>query len=200
MGENEELDIILDRKNFKTFFHCFEFLLTAGYPEMESFSIALKRFGESKVWENIAYYRFESVLNKIETEYPTFSLTPLSEKFLLCFIMDDKNIHLSGLYDTYRKDMADITNVFNIDDLSIDNSCEKIKIKLKSRFIIKYLIDLYQKHFGLIINDGGIAQYKSKLSFIPPYYDNHGRVSDDRIRINTLQESINRLGELNNER
>lgn len=53
----ESLKNIIERKNFKTFWHCYEFLTTASYSPMEAFSASIEHFGTDKMFDNVAFLR-----------------------------------------------------------------------------------------------------------------------------------------------
>lgn len=52
----ESLKNIIERKNFKTFWHCYEFLTTASYSPMEAFSACIEQFGTDKMFDKVAFF------------------------------------------------------------------------------------------------------------------------------------------------
>lgn len=138
---NKELSDILIRKDFKTFWHCLDFLLLAGYPLMEAFSHSIKQFGPTNIFKLVAFIRIE------EPAYHMLILPNHAKKREIKIgIINDDNIHLDGMYATYRKIL--IHKPYLRFDVDIEATCEVITIECLSLLILEYLSDVSLVHFG----------------------------------------------------
>jgi hypothetical protein len=141
MKHSEEIIKIVKDKSFKTFWHCFDYLVVAGYPVMEAFSISMQEFEESNVFIHVAFiknqYRNAGIaLNPYATER--------DGQYLRIGIINENNIHLAGLYKTYRDWLAKDSNMFT----DIEETCEIIEIDSLNDFLLTYLLDLSKRHYG----------------------------------------------------
>lgn len=137
----KELSEILTRKDFKTFWHCLDFLVIAGYPLMEAFNHSIKQFSANNIFKNVAFIRIE------EPKYHLLSLENLPRKMELKIgIISDDNIHLDGMYATYRKLL--INKPYLGCEVNLEATCEVITIECSSLIILEYLSDVSLAHFG----------------------------------------------------
>lgn len=141
MKYDEELIKIVKNKNFKTFWHCFDYLVLAGYSHMDAFGVSLQEFGESRVFSDVAFIRrfgnsklvgLKNVYNHITTKYIKIGL------------IDASNIHLSGLYSTYRTWIVKNEGIYE----DVEGTCEIIDIPEFSPFLMDYLLNLSKLHYG----------------------------------------------------
>ncbi len=143
MKREKELIDIVKENNFKTFWHCFDFLLIGGYSSMESFSVSMKVFTETQVFSSVAFTRLETN-NQFHSPFFPESQARQQTNFIIG-IIDDKNMHLDGLYNIYRKWL-------NLDKLTtqveIEETAEVLKFSNITPFILKYLHELSKLHFG----------------------------------------------------
>jgi len=159
MNYNKELIDIIKNKKFKTFWHCLDFLLLSGYSPMEAFGVSLHEFGESKVFSDVAFIRTKFV-HDIEvimrTDYGNIIRDPFTgerhERPQIKYgvtvgLIDETNLHLSGLYKTYRKWYME--DKFITPQFEIEDTCEKIEIKELSSLILDYLFTISKSHFGV---------------------------------------------------
>lgn len=134
---------LIEEKNFKTFWHCLDYLLLAGYSSMDAFGISLKHFGENKIFSSVAFVRMQEY-----TSIPTPLSVVRDSPQLVVGLIDETNIHLDGLYTVYRKMLnSGLGNAENT--YEIENTCEVIKLTELNIFILEYLIDVTVKHFGV---------------------------------------------------
>lgn len=147
MKNREELEKILHKKNFKSFWHCFEFLITASYTPLEAFSISLKHYGEDRIFENVAFIRPNKSLSVI---YNVMDGTDRMRQRpqIIVGIVTDNNIHLTPIYKVYNKwyheQKIDIQS-------DIESSCDVIEIYGLTPFIRAYLVELMMKYYGIEI-------------------------------------------------
>lgn len=138
---NKELSKILIRKNFKNFWNCLEYLIIAGYPLMEAFSNSIKQFGSSNIFNRVAFIRIE------EPQHNLLTLRATPRKCIAKIgIIGDDNIHLDGMYSTYRKML--IYKPYLHYDTDIEATCEIITIEALSELMLDYLSDTSLQHFG----------------------------------------------------
>jgi hypothetical protein len=162
----KELLELVEQKEYKTFWHCVASLVRAGYSELDSFGVALHKFGENNIFKDVAFIRNEmssEVYNQndiIMTQGIHDALRlqlnmdrghEMSTRQLLTslnvWIIDDTNIHLSGLYKIYRE--AWYNEKITEPDSSIEGTCEKITINKLSPFMLWFLDSKAFEHFGL---------------------------------------------------
>lgn len=170
MDYNKELIEIVKNKKFKTFWHCLDYLLLAGYTPIEAFGITIQEFGESRVFTDVAYFRVRLGLEETNSEgllygLPSYRITETGDitinaqdgsnvrrihppiKYVVSLgLIDTGNVHLSGLYAVYRKWLMEEKFLTPQDE--IENTCEQIKIKGLSDFILDYLSKISETHFG----------------------------------------------------
>lgn len=161
---NNELIDKLKAKNFKTFWHCFQFLTDGGYNEIDSFSYSLLLFGEDKVLENVAFIK-PSVVNKpavyinptdlyeyygarLTVNANTGIVTTNNYLGIIIFLIDEQNKHLLPLYSRYRKLIKQNKMPYS----EIEDTCNKIEIRNISDFLIEYIEDLTESVFGIRSN------------------------------------------------
>lgn len=137
---------IIEGKHFKTFWHCLDYLLIAGYSPIDAFGVTIKQFGEAKIFSSVAFIRMERNNQFFIQDYDHPYHTP-KRPSLIIGILDDTNIHLDGLYDLYRKMLHN--NKGNIIESDIEQTCEIIKTSQLTPFIIHYLLGVSEKHFGV---------------------------------------------------
>lgn len=124
MKIDKELITILDKKNFKTFWHCLDHLLIAGYPVMDAMSITLKRFGESKIFSSVAFVRVDRApyhlffTNRDDDDARGINRNPI----IIVGLINDNNIQLDGMYGVYRKSLHD-TKAENWNLPEIEETC-----------------------------------------------------------------------------
>jgi hypothetical protein len=140
MKYTQELIDIIRNKEFKTFWHCLDYLILGGYSPIDAFGITIQEFGENKIYSNVAFLKIDERINILD--YPIMS--PPKSKILIGLI-DETNIHLSGLYDTYRKWLSEGKLPNQID---IEETCENLEIDSLPIIIIEYLHEVSEKHFG----------------------------------------------------
>lgn len=165
--DNKLLDIVKNKK-FKTFWHCVDYLLLAGYTVIEAFGVAIQEFGYDKVFQDVAFVRYWSsdknsnVIQTVDGSY-TFErpidpftgmiITSDFHSELTLGLIDDTNIHLNGLYSVYRKWLAQ--GKIDRPQPEIENTCSVINIKNLTPFIIEFLKDSSLMQFGYdVIVDG----------------------------------------------
>jgi hypothetical protein len=148
MKYDKELIEIVKKKEFKTFWHCLDFLLMAGYNPMDAFGVSMKEFGESKIYSNVAFIRIEQVHHEVRFTGQNRPRAP-KQTLLIVGLIDDSNIHLSGLYGTYREWLT--KGVFFSsppETAELEDTCEIIKVSELTPFIINYLRSVSKLHFG----------------------------------------------------
>ncbi len=74
----ELIDIVKD-KNFKTFWHCLDYLLMAGYKPIEAFGASIQEFGESRIFSDVAFIRVSFGLEHIR-EMHSMGMAALHER------------------------------------------------------------------------------------------------------------------------
>jgi len=144
MKYDKNLIKLIEDKKFKTFWHCLDYLLVAGYSAIDAFGISLKQFGEGKIFSSVAFIRMEKWDNHIILGIDHHD-TPARRPFLIVGLIDDSNIHLDGLYTVYR---GMITNGLTSSP-EIEETCEVIKSSQLTPVIIHYLLNHSEKHFGV---------------------------------------------------
>jgi hypothetical protein len=144
MKYDKNLLKIIEDKKFKTFWHCLDYLLMAGYSAIEAFGITLKHFGEGKIFSSVAFIRMEKWMNHIMLG-AGHNDTQVRRPFLIIGLIDDTNIHLDGLYSVYRSMIND--NISSSPE--IEETCEVIKSSELTPVIINYLSNQSERHFGI---------------------------------------------------
>lgn len=139
---NDELIKIVKSKNFKTFWHCLDYLTMAGYDTMDAFGISLREFGENRVYSDVAFIRTvnQTRLLGIQNVY----LSRDNNKIIKIGLVDDSNIHLDGLYTAYRSWINKNPGVYT----DVEQTCEIIDIKELTPFLMDYLLKLSNSHYG----------------------------------------------------
>lgn len=152
MKYTPELIKILDNKDFKSFFECLDFLLIAGYGIIDSFGICLERFGESKIWDKVAFIRFKKTTRINIIIIDVLTGRPIQEEtmkeIIFIGIMDETTIHLQGLYDVYRKALLNNGSLISSVYSDIEATCKVLSFKNLPEIINDYLNVTFEKHFG----------------------------------------------------
>lgn len=170
MKYSVEIRKAIEKKEFKNFWSCFDYLLMAGFNQIDSFGLSLEQFSESKIWSNVAWVRFQDsfyvdpVTGRIysndyreQIRHDIHFINPMgnpnnaikdSNKELIIGIIDETNIHLSGMYGIYRKSLLNIGLMNNTILPEIEETCEVIRIKNISLLIEEYLECTFKAHFG----------------------------------------------------
>lgn len=140
MTRNKELTNFIKKKNFKTFWHCLDYLQMAGYSPMESFNLTMIEFGEDKIYSDVAFIRYE---------IPTHQYNGYEENKpkLIVGILDESNIQLTDMFKMYRKMMRENENGKGY-EREMENFCEKIEIMGLTSFILDYLVSVSEKNWG----------------------------------------------------
>jgi len=144
MKYSEEIVKIVKEQNFKSFWHCLDFLIMAGYPLMEAFGIALHEFGESKIFSDVAFIRVQRGRNGIVQLQNVYE-RPVGKYSVSVGMIDESNIHLAGLYGTYRKWMIDDVHMRYTD---VEETCEIINVEQINNFLLDYLLHTGKLHYG----------------------------------------------------
>jgi hypothetical protein len=165
--DNSEILKIVKTKNFNSFWECFDFLQIAGYPIMDSMSVSLLEFGEDNMFSKVAFIRVHSEQNYFNP--------PNNNHLIFIGLINEENVHLSGLYNYYRKSLVD-KNFKCI--LEIENTCKTIMIKDAPRFIFEYIRNTAKNYYGediMKINES---------SHLLSDYRNTTNTSDTQTRFN----------------
>lgn len=162
MTYDDELLKIVKGKQFKTFWHCVDYLLLAGYPPLEAFGVSLKEFGYTKIFTNVAFVRYTSnsengnqVMVLGNGNHVIAGLDPYEgvDRFIhfrsefVVGLIDDTNIHLDGLYTVYRTWL--MTERYTKPQAEIEDTCDIINVRGLTPFIIDYLKNTSIEHFGI---------------------------------------------------
>ena len=182
MKYDEELIKIIKNKKFKTFWHCLDYLIMAGYTTMDAFGVSLQEFGESRVYSDVAFIRIEENRRVIGNRYENSSV-----KFIKIGIIDDTNIHLAGLYSTYR---TWISEREKIGYSNIEATCEIFDIPELNSFLMDYLLNVSKLHYGF-----EAFKYKIDKDFITPNGGRYGYTAsmDPATGLYSIQPEIEAL-------
>jgi hypothetical protein len=142
---SENLKEIVKRKQFKTFWHCYEFLTTASYTPMEAFSVCIEHYGESQMFEKIAFIRSSD--QGLYVVHNVYNGAPRAKWII--GVMDTKNEHLSKFYRIYQKRMMEGTVKVQPD---IERTCEIIQIFDITPFISDYVREHMYKYFDIDVS------------------------------------------------
>jgi len=143
MNKNDELKKLVKSKGFKTFWHCLDYLVIAGYPIMDAFGISLQEFGEDRIFSDIAFIRW-NIIPIVDYGFDGSIDQTITNKFTIGLI-DENNIHLSGLYEVYRKWLYE--GKFEA-SREIEETCEVLMVQALTPFLIDYLNTIGKKHYG----------------------------------------------------
>ncbi len=164
MKYSKELLELVTKKEFKTFWHCLDYLLMAGYPPIDAFGVSIKQFGESNIFSSVAFIRMEHDTRPIMFTGQLQQVGTTST--LIVGLIDDTNIHLDGLYTVYRKWLIEDRMTKQHE---IENTCEVIKTIVLTPFILDYLVKISKLHFGVDTFISHIPVQLTKMS--RPYLD-----------------------------
>ena len=139
---NQDLIDIVKNKKFKTFWHCLDYLLMAGYTQMDAFGISLQEFGESRIYSDVAFIKIPRHTQLFNTGVYGRD----DKRIIKVGILGDTNIHLSGIYNMYRTWISNGGS--HIDYPDIEQTCEIIKINTLNTFLMTYLIKVSELHYG----------------------------------------------------
>lgn len=183
MKYDEELIKIVKNKKFKTFWHCFDYLVIAGYPTMDAFGVSLQEFGESKVYSDVAFIRVLSRTQLLGTR----NVYGRSVRQIKIGIVNSSNIHLAGLYSSYRTWIAKNDVVYS----DVEETCDIIDIPELSPFLMDYLLSLSKLHYGF----EAFKYTPPDNTYVVPPNDGFGYTAgiDPATGIYSLQPEINAL-------
>ena len=156
MKTRETLKNIIDKKNFKTFWHCYEFLTTASYSPMEAFSASIEHFGLDNLFDSVAFFRQNDDMWVAHSIYSE----PQSMPKIIIGIINENNKHLTEFYKLYHKQYGEGEVPVQKD---IEETCEIIKIYDITPFITHFVMEKMYKHFGI----DGEKKLKKRLKDMP---------------------------------
>ncbi len=183
MKYSEKLIEIIKTKNFKTFWHCLDYLMLAGYNSIDAYGITVKEFG-SDLFSKVAFGHTinDGSFNPMVGVGHRYAMDPVTNIVreqqlnvtLIVGLIDETNIHLSELYSDYRKwwnEEKFITHQFDI-----ESTCEIIKITSLTPFILNHINSVSQKHFGY-------ALFKlPECDNRPPITSNDWQIAEEYLR------------------
>lgn len=169
MNYSEEAEVIKG-ENFKTFWECLDFLLLAGYTNMDAFAISLLLFDEIRMWDDLAFFRLEGYVHESEVYIVNNEIIdiddivqqhPLGSRRLkhenkirvIVGILDDNTRKMGKLFDMYQFALSSGKNYID-DGIEIENRIKIITIGNLSELYIRFIGELSKKHFGYNISDG----------------------------------------------
>lgn len=138
MKYDEKIIEIVKNKKFKTFWHCLDYLLIAGYNLIDAYGISVKEF-DGDLFSKVAF----AYTREERTGNPFFTTT--TELNLVIALIDDTNIHLNGLYTEYRKWLQQ-GKIGLYPDL--ENTCEILILRDITPFVLQHINTISEKHFG----------------------------------------------------
>lgn len=157
MKTKESLKNIIERKNFRTFWHCYEFLTTASYSPMEAFSASVEHFGLDKLFDNVAFIRVNEEMWIAHSVYSSHKTPPK----IIIGVINENNQHLTEFYRIYNKR-------YNENDVSIqqdiESSCEIIQIVDITPFMMDFVIEKMHSHFKIDVSKKLNTKLKQALS------------------------------------
>jgi hypothetical protein len=144
MKYDKELIDLVKKREFKTFWHCLDYLMLAGYRPIDAFGVTMQEFGEGRIYSDVAFIK---VIGYDKTIIDSTNFNPKNEfsSKVIVGIIDHTNIHLSGIYDTYRRWLS---LGINEHQEEIDQTCEIIVLKSLTFFLLAYLHGVGKLHFG----------------------------------------------------
>lgn len=160
----------IESKSPNNFWELFDSIILYGYSPMDSLGTALMYFKESDIWKDVAYCKMVSIEKRneyigghdpyMEAEFGQVDVqrVPRFEHALEVGIIDEENKHLIGLFDFYRKSIVEKKLEFN-DNLikEIEDNCKgKFVFNELPQFVLMYLVDTSNKHFGYNVLDRDI--------------------------------------------
>lgn len=166
MKYSSELLDIVKNKGFKTFWHCLDYLLLAGYSPLDAFGVTVKEFGNDKILSDVAFIRYtdntktnNKVLDLATTHinasgdaimgFDPYTARERDTTFrseIVVGIIDETNIHLEGIYSVYRKWWVESKLSAPVKD--IESTCEILTIRNLNLFIIEFLRGCSETKFG----------------------------------------------------
>lgn len=140
MRNEERLKQLLDKREFRSFWNCYDFLINASYSPMEAFSISLSRFGEEGLFTNVAFIRVNECPPFIDRErLMTFPRVVVG-------VITKENVHLTAMYNAYQKwMMSGRVSVQN----DVEETCEIINVVNITSFIKEFVFSCAHKHYGI---------------------------------------------------
>lgn len=151
MKYSKELLDLIETKKPPTFWHCVNYLLNAGYNQIDSFGVALKIFSENNIFEKVAVIRYEeeSIPDHHRMANPR-SIFHLPERRLVILMIDDTNVHLSTLFKIYREGLLDgkIPNA----NKEIEDLCERFTIPDINDILLMLIDKKVTEYFGRELN------------------------------------------------
>lgn len=161
MKYSDKLVEILKEKDFKSFWHCIDYLLSAGYNPLDVFGITLQYFTEAEMFTKVAFiyihkklqyisrpeYEFAEGIGLRHTDIGMSMNKPSDVYRLRIGLLDDTNIHLSGFYELYRNTLYDTPSEDSIIK-EIEKTAEVIELVDVSELICNYINQAHTKHFG----------------------------------------------------
>lgn len=183
MKYDEELIKIVKNKKFKSFWHCLDYLVMAGYPTMDAFGVSLQEFGESRIYSDVAFIRIEENHKLIGDRYSYSE----KSKNIKIGIIDDTNIHLAGLYSTYRTWISERKQIGYSD---IEATCETFEIPELNPFLMDYLKNVSNLHYGF-----EAFHYEIKDNIVALRNDRHEYIAgvDPATGVYSIQPEINAM-------
>ena len=182
MKTRETLKNIIDKKNFKTFWHCYEFLTTASYSPMEAFSASVEHFGLDKLFDNVAFFR---TCDDMWVAHSVYSSPQSAPPRLIIGVINENNQHLTEFYRIYHKQYSEGEVGVQRD---IEETCEVIKLYDITPFITNFVMEKMYKHFGI----DGEKKFKQRIKDIPQQAIPRN-LGDN---LNVLRDNIRRMDDL----
>ena len=162
MNYSKEAEVIKG-EGFKTFWECLNFLLIAGYTNMDAFAISLLLFDEIRMWDDFGFLRIEGYVEESEVHVvgnnevvnidglvlPRGSRRIKHENKIRVFIgvLDDNTRQTAKLFDIYREALSSGKNYIE-DGIEIENRIKVITFANLTELYIRFIGELSKKHFG----------------------------------------------------
>jgi hypothetical protein len=183
MKTRETLKNIIEKKNFKTFWHCYEFLTTASYSPMEAFSACIEQFGADKMFDNVAFFRRNEDMWVAHSVYSNPQATPK----INIGIINDENKHLTEFYKIYHKRYSEGEVSVQRD---IEDTCEMVRVYDITPFIMDFVMEKMFKHYGI----DGNKKLERRIKDMPQQVIARPNNINDTFR--RLDDNVRRLDEL----
>lgn len=178
MKYSEKLIEIVRNKKFKSFWHCLDYLMLAGYNSIDAYGITVKEFG-SDLFSKVAFghTNIDGVSTSMSGTYamrvdPVTGMVrdqQIDNVTLIVGLIDETNIHLDSLYADYRKWWKE--EKFLTPQFEIESTCEIIKITSLTPFVLNHINSVSQKYFGYALFK--IPEYGNRAPHNPNDYTIH---------------------------
>lgn len=167
MDYNEELKVITKDKEFNSFWEVFDYLMLAGYKQIDALALSLKLFDDKNMWDNTAYVRLETHRDCISYSGDTGFQTDVNDTTMLVVgVLDENTSHLDSIFSIYRKKLSEYGTLLESNSFNAMRELEDTVTKytfILPEFYLFVLNEFAIKYYGFDMIGNQMKETKKRM-------------------------------------